>query len=148
MYEEKMQEFDSMLVKDWREDANNLMILVSHRSFDKTYRVLLDYCIMIEWFGLSGRLRIPGTVLYFISNKLSRCLGLLPRSDLLPSASFERYNFFTDTSSSHSGKRTQSITRGMVYELGDEFCMCRGGNHGPRMDPPIPASDSAMVQFT
>ena len=82
MYEEKMQEFDSMLVEDWREDANNLMILVSHRSFDKTYRVLLDYCIMIEWFGLSGRLRIPGTVLYFIPNKCSRCLGLLPLSDL------------------------------------------------------------------
>ena len=32
MYEEKMQEYDLMLVKDWREDVNNLMILVSHHS--------------------------------------------------------------------------------------------------------------------
>lgn len=30
MYEEKMLEFDSMLIKNWREDANNFMILVSN----------------------------------------------------------------------------------------------------------------------
>ena len=32
MYEEKTLEFDSKHIENWRDDANNLMILVSHHT--------------------------------------------------------------------------------------------------------------------
>ena len=87
MYNEKALEFDSKLIENWREDANGLMILVSHRP--TLYLKLVWSYWMTEWFGLSRCRWIPVTDLYFISNKLSRRLGLLPLSDLSTTAWFE-----------------------------------------------------------
>ena len=87
LYNKDTLEFDSKHIENWRDDANSLIILVSHRiPLHQAHWVLLPDRRMVEWFGLSGHLRIPGTVLHYISNQLSRCLGLLPLSDLSTSA--------------------------------------------------------------
>jgi hypothetical protein len=53
MYNEKALEFDSKHIENWREDANGLMILVSHRH-PFHYQVLPDH-YMTEWSSFSHR---------------------------------------------------------------------------------------------
>ena len=143
MYNEKALAFDSKHIDNWREDANGLMILVRRRlPFRWTSHLLEHY--MIEWFGLSRRRRILVAVLYFIPNKLSRCLGFLPLSDLSSPGWRERFNF-VNTSSSRYGTKTRCSTCVLVWKFDDELCVCCGCDHGPRVDSPIPASDSVMV---